>query len=53
MKGLHAIALGGFLLILTYLGLKNADGVGAVLVGTKVTSIDEIKALQGRPVAYH
>ncbi len=53
MKTAHAVGLGVFILILTYLGLKNADGVGAVLVGTKVLSIDETKALQGRPVAYH
>lgn len=52
MQIVHAIAFGIFILILTYLALVHSDGVSAVLVGTKVTSIDEIKALQGRDVQY-
>ena len=52
MSLLHAFIFGGFVLILTYLGLKNPEGAGAVLAGSKVLSIDTIKAFQGRPVEY-
>jgi hypothetical protein len=52
MELAHALMFGGFILILAYLSFKNKEGVGAVLVGAKVTSIDTIKALQGRAVAY-
>lgn len=52
MQLIHAISFGIFILILTYLALIHSDGVSAIMVGTKVTSIDEIKALQGRDVAY-
>jgi len=52
MKVIHAIELGFFILVLAYLMLKNPQGVSSVFVGAKVGSIDEIKALQGRPVQY-
>jgi hypothetical protein len=52
MELVHAFLFGAFWLILAYLAFKNVSGVNAVMVGTKITSIDEIKALQGRPVAY-
>lgn len=53
MKIIHALELGFFILVLAYLALKNQAGVNAVFNGTKVGSIDEIKALQGRPVQYN
>jgi UDP-N-acetylmuramyl pentapeptide phosphotransferase/UDP-N-acetylglucosamine-1-phosphate transferase len=52
LKIFHAFLFGAFWLILAYLAFNHIDGVNAVMVGTKVTSIDEIKALQGRAVAY-
>lgn len=52
MELMHAFLFGAFWLILAYLAFKNINGVNAMFTGSKVTSIDEIKALQGRPVAY-
>lgn len=49
----HAIIFGFGMLIIAYLAFNNYSGVSAMFNGTKVLSIDEIKALQGRPVAYH
>jgi hypothetical protein len=48
MTLIHSIAFGMFLLILTYLGVKNAGGVTSIFNagGTQINNIS--KTLQGR-----
>lgn len=48
MKLIHGIALGMGLLILTYLGVKNAGGVATIFNSGGPQIINGVKALQGR-----
>ena len=48
MTLLHAIGTGFFFLILTYLALKNADGVSTVFKSGGEQTVNITKALQGR-----
>ena len=48
MQLLHAIFLGFFILILTYLLLKNSKGVAAIFKSGDPAVVDVTKTLQGR-----
>lgn len=48
MQLAHAIGFGIFLLILTYLGVKNADGVGTIFKSGSQAAVPLITSLQGR-----
>lgn len=48
MQLAHAIGFGIFILILAYLGLKNADGAATLFKGASSAGVPLITALQGR-----
>jgi hypothetical protein len=48
MKLLHGVFLGMALLILVYLGVKNAPGVVAIFNSTGSNTVNITKSLQGR-----
>jgi hypothetical protein len=48
MNAIHAVGVGFFALILTYLAVTHADGVSGILKSGGGTAVDLTKALQGR-----
>ncbi len=48
MKLMHAVGIGFFLLILTYLGVKNGPAVTSIFNAGGVQGVNLTKALQGR-----